>query len=70
MRFAWILVVVGLMIAAGSAFGFYLRVTANPDLNDPLQGFLMAAGFWTGIVVAIVGGAMVARARGIKTPPL
>jgi hypothetical protein len=69
-RFGWVCIVVGLLVSAGSALEFLLRYLADPTANDPVMGFLVAVGFGGGIVVATVGGAMVAKANGRWVPPI
>jgi hypothetical protein len=69
-RLGWVLVAVGFMAAAWIAFRFYLALVVDPTANDPVWGFLMASGFWVGVVVAMAGAAIIAKARGIWTPPL
>ncbi len=69
-RFGWVLVAVGLMAAAWIAFRFYLASVVDPTANDPLWGFLMAAGLCVSVAVAVTGAIIIARARGIWTPPV
>ncbi len=69
-RFGWVLVAVGLMAAAWIAFRFYLASVVDPTANDPLWGFLMAAGLWVSVAVAVTGAIIIARARNIWTPPV
>ena len=69
-RLGWILIAVGLIAAAWIAFEFYLNTVVDPTANDPFWGFLMVAGFGVGVAIAVVGAAIVAKAHGIKTPPV
>ncbi len=69
-RFGWVLVAVGFMATAWVAFRFYLASVVEPTANDPVWGFLMACGFWVGVAVAVAGARIIARARGIWTPPV
>jgi uncharacterized membrane protein YbhN (UPF0104 family) len=69
-RLGWILIAVGLMAAAWIAFQFYLNAVVDPTANDPFWGFLMVAGFGVGVTISVVGAAIVAKAHGIKTPPV
>jgi hypothetical protein len=47
-----------------------LNTVVDPTANDPFWGFLMVAGFGVGVTMAVVGAAIVAKAHGIKTPPI
>jgi hypothetical protein len=49
---------------------FVLVCLVNPHLNDPLLGFLSMVGVWFGLITAAVGALMVAKSRGIPTPPI
>jgi hypothetical protein len=69
-RFGWVLVAVGLIAAAWIAFRFYLALVVDPTANDPVWGFLMVSGFCVGITVAVAGAVIIARRRGIWTPPV
>jgi hypothetical protein len=69
-RFGRVLIAVGFMATAWIAFQFYLASVVDPTANDPVWGFLMASGFWVGVAVAIAGVGIIARARGIWTPPI
>jgi hypothetical protein len=69
-RFGWVLIAVGLMVAAWIAFQFYLAFVVDPDANDPVWGFLMVSGFGVGVTVAVAGAVIIAKARGIWTPPI
>ncbi len=69
-RLGWSCVLTGSVVSAACAFQFYLSYLRDPTSNDPLMGFLGAVGFGGGIVVATVGGVLVAKAQGRPTPPL
>ena len=69
-RFGWVLIAAGLMVMAVIVFKFYLAMVIDPTLNAPLWGFLMVAGFGVGVAVSVVGAAIVAKAHGIRTPPV
>jgi hypothetical protein len=69
-RFGWVVVAVGLMAAAWSAFRFYLAFVVDPDANDPVWGFLMVSGFGVGVTVAMAGAVIIAKARRIWIPPV
>jgi len=58
------------MAAAWIAFRFYLALVVDPTLNAPVWGFLMVSGFCVGVAVAVAGGVIIAKARGIWTPPV
>lgn len=69
-RFGWFLFALGLMVTAGSAAWFAWRTASDHTTNDVRAGFLFAAASWGGVTVAAFGAAAVAKARGIKTPPV
>jgi len=58
------------MAAAWIAFRFYLALVVDPTENDPVWGFLMVSGFCVGVAVAVAGAVIIAKARGIWTPPV
>ena len=69
-RLGWVLIAAGLMAAAWIAFRFYLNTVVDPTANDPLWGFSMVAGFGLCMAVAMTGAVVVAKAHGIRTPPI
>jgi hypothetical protein len=68
--FGWFLFALGLIVSAGSAAWFAWTTAFNSTTNDSGVGFLFVAGFWGGVIVAAFGAAAVAKARGMKTPPV
>ena len=69
-RIGWICVAIGLMTSGCILFKFFLNHTVEPSANDPVAGFLMALGLVGGITIGVVGGAIVAKSHGIRTPPI
>jgi hypothetical protein len=69
-RLGWICIAVGFMTSAGVAFKFFLMYTVDPTANDLLTGFVMALGLGIGVTIGVVGGVIVARSHGIRTPPI
>jgi hypothetical protein len=66
----WTLIVLGLAIASVVGLNFLAYCLENPNLNDPLIGFLSMVGFWVGLLTAAVGAVFVARSRRVPTPPI
>jgi hypothetical protein len=69
-RLGWFFFALGLIVSAGSAAWFAWITAFDSTTNDSGAGFLLAAGFWGGVIVAAFGAAAVAKARGMKTPPV
>jgi hypothetical protein len=69
-RLAWGCIVIGLIVSAGSVFKFFLSYLADPAANDPFMGFWTVIGFMVGIVIATLGGVIVAKAHGRWVPPI
>jgi hypothetical protein len=63
-------VVAGRNGTAWIAFRFSLASVVDPPANDPVWGFLMASGFCVSVAVAVAGAVIIARERGIWTPPV
>jgi hypothetical protein len=64
-RFGWFLFALGLMIAAASVVWFAWITAFDPATSELGMGFLFAAGFWGSVIVADIGAAAVAKARGM-----
>jgi hypothetical protein len=69
-RFGWFLFALGLMVVAGSAARLAWITIFDSTTDDVGAGFLFAAGYWGGIIVAAFGAAAVTRARGMSAPSL
>ena len=69
-RFGWFFFAVGLIGSAGSAARFAWITAFDSTTSDSGAGFLFAAGFWGGVIVAAFGAAAVAKSRGYKIPPV
>ena len=64
-RYGWNLVALGLAAAAASAAPFVYAVATrdDPSLIPAVQAVLMTLGGFTGLVLAVVGGTLVFKAR-------
>jgi hypothetical protein len=69
-RFGWFFFAVGLIVSAGSVAWWGWIAAFDSTTNESGVGFLFAAGFWGGVIVAAFGAAAVVKARGMKTPPV
>jgi hypothetical protein len=69
-RLGWILMAVGLTVAAGFAARLAWFTIFEPETNIAMGGFVLTFGLWIGLITAAVGAVTVAKTRGVKTPPL
>jgi hypothetical protein len=71
-RFGWSLVLAGVAVAVASAvpLAYVMLTTSDPTINPVGHGIFFSLGSTVGLVLAAFGLAAVAKARGVKTPPV